>query len=304
MLFIYTKPSYLGGFVQDNSIQYVTRSLSPQESRVVLTLAEKGQREIARPEIIQLLGISQNAADHVIHSLRRKGWLERASWGKYLLITPDQGPEALGESNLLALASRITTPYYIGYGTAAAYYGFTTQHRSVVWLVTPKHLRHRRVGNALVKIINPVSKKFFGFAPVDVLGYEVILSDREKTVIDCIDRPELAGGIGEAAYILGTASRRCDWKKMIDYLERIASCPLVQKFGWLVDYVKANIPTIERERLIQLTGNRRKAFFGPKKPLKDAIGYNDTWHLFVNLTKEELHGNARLGHQRTMKKEK
>ena len=80
-------------------MEFVTRSLSPQESRVVLALAEQGRREIARPEIVQLLGVSPKAADHVINSLRRKGWLERASWGKYLLIPPDQGPEALGESN-------------------------------------------------------------------------------------------------------------------------------------------------------------------------------------------------------------
>ena len=49
----------------------------------------------------------------MIHSLRRKGWLERASWGRYLLA--------------------------------------------------------------------------------DVLGYTVMMSDREKTAIDCIDRPERAG---------------------------------------------------------------------------------------------------------------
>ncbi len=290
--------------MQERNFQYITRSLSPQESRVVLTLVEQGQREIARPEIVQLLGISQKAADHVIHSLRRKGWLERASWGKYLLINPDQGPEALGESNLLALASRITKPYYIGFSTAAAYYGFTTQHRNVICLVTPKHLRNRKISDALVKIINPVKQKFFGFASVDVLGYEVVLSDREKTVIDCIDRPELAGGIGEAAYILGIASRRVDCRKLVDYLEKLGSCPLVRRFGWLLDHVKADIPTIERERLIQLAGDGRKTFFGPKKPLKDAIGNNDTWHLFVNITREELHGTAGLGRQRTLRKEK
>ena len=68
-------------------MKFIIRSLSPQESRIVLTLAEQGRREIARPEIVQLLMVSPKAADHVIHSLRRKGWLERASWGKYLLIT-------------------------------------------------------------------------------------------------------------------------------------------------------------------------------------------------------------------------
>lgn len=285
-------------------MEFATRSLSPQESRVVLALAEQGRREIARPEIVQLLGVSDKAADHVIHSLRRKGWLERASWGRYLLIPPDQGPEALGESNLLALASRIAEPYYIGYGTAAAHYGLTTQHRNVIWLVTPVHLRDRRVGEAEVRIVNPVPHKFFGFGPVDVLGYKTVLSDREKTVIDCVDRPDLAGGVGEAAYILATASRRFDWGKAAEYLERIGSAPLVRRFGWLADHTGAYIPAGERDRLLRLAGHSRKAFLGPKEEVKDAIGYDETWRLFVNITREELHGSSGLGRwQRAIKKE-
>ena len=117
-----------------NIMDFTVRTLSPQESRVVLALAEQKRREVGRPEIVQLLGGSAKAADKVIESLRRKGWLERASWGEYLVIPPDQGPAALGESNLLALASRIADPYYIGYGSAAGHYGLTTQHRRlIVW---------------------------------------------------------------------------------------------------------------------------------------------------------------------------
>jgi predicted transcriptional regulator of viral defense system len=284
-------------------MQFVTRSLSQQESRIVLAMAEHGRREIARPEIVQLLGVTDKAADHIIHSLRRKGWLERASWGKYLLIPPDQGPEALGESNLLALASRIIEPYYIGYGTAATHYGLTTQHRNVIWLVTPVHLRDRRVGDAEVKIVNPVPHKFFGFGPVDVLGYQVMISDREKTAIDCINRPELAGGEGEAAYILATASRRFDWGKAADYLERIGSIALVRRVGWLADHAGADIPDDTRERLLRLAGHRRKAFLGPKGDVRGAIGYDDTWRLFVNVTPEELHGSTGLGRRRTIQRE-
>jgi predicted transcriptional regulator of viral defense system len=84
----------------------------------------------------KLLGASSRVVDNIIESLRRKGWLERASWGKYLLIPADQGPEALANSNLLAQASLIAEPYYnyIGYGTAAAHYGLTTQHRNMIFL--------------------------------------------------------------------------------------------------------------------------------------------------------------------------
>lgn len=271
----------------------------------MLALSERGQREVTRADIVELLGASPKAADHVIESLRRKGWLERASWGQYLLIPPNHGPDALGESNLLALASRIAKPYYIGYGTAAAHYGLTTQHRTVIFLVTQAHLRERSVGQARVRIVHPSANKFFGFGPVDVLGYEVMISDREKTAIDCIDRPELAGGIGEVAYILATSSRRFDWTKATDYLDRIRSGALARRFGWLVDHVKANLPPQARERLLRLAGRSRIAWLGPnpERQVQGAIGYDKTWLLFINVSQEELHGSAGLGQRRAIKKD-
>jgi predicted transcriptional regulator of viral defense system len=113
-----------------------------QESRVVLSRAEHETREVSRQEIIRVLGVSPEAADHVIRSLRRKGWL-----------------------------------------------------------VTPHHLRDRKILNSDVRIVNLSQRKFFAYRPVDVLGYEVNMSDVEKTAIDCADRPDLCGGIAEAAYI-------------------------------------------------------------------------------------------------------
>src|ERR1700678_998469 len=142
----------------------ITRSLSTQESKVVLALTERGRREATRAEIVELLGRSTKAADHVIESLRRKGWLERATGGEYLLIPPEQGPDALGDSNLLALASRIADPYYMGFSTAAAHYGLTTQHRNVIFVVTPVRLRERTVGGSRVQIVPPWESKFFCFA--------------------------------------------------------------------------------------------------------------------------------------------
>jgi predicted transcriptional regulator of viral defense system len=286
---------------------FTTRSLSPQESRVVLALSERGQRETTRAEIVELLGVTPKAADHVIESLRHKGWLERASWGEYLLIPAEQGPDALGDSNLLALASRIANPYYIGFGTAAAHYGLTTQHRNVIFVVTPVRLRGREVGASQVRIVNQADSKFFGFEPVDVLGYKVMISDREKTAIDCSDRPALAGGVGEAATILANASRRFDWTKAADYLERIGSGALARRFGWLVDHVKADVPAEIHDRLLRLAARSRKTWLGPDparaSAVQGAIGYDETWRLFVNVTQEELHGSAGLGRRKTVRKD-
>jgi len=63
----------------------------------VPALTERTRRETTRAEIVELLGATKAAA-HVIEPLRRKGWLERATPGEYLLIPPEQGPDALGDS--------------------------------------------------------------------------------------------------------------------------------------------------------------------------------------------------------------
>ena len=283
-------------------MEFITRSLSPQESRVVLHLAEHGDKEVGRQEIIELLGISPQAADHVIRSLRRKGWLERASWGRYLLIPPEMGPDALGEGNVLALASRIADPYYLGYGTAATHYGLTTQHRHVIWLVTPVRARDRRLLDTEVRIVNPVKRKFFGYGPVDVLGYQVMMSDREKTAIDCIDRPRLAGGEGEAAAIFAMACRKFDYRKAAENLERIGSRTLVRRFGWLTDHAGADLPEDVRGKLQGLAAGSGKSFLGPKKPKPGAIGYQTTWQLAVNVGKDELRESAGLARRQTVKR--
>lgn len=297
-------PLYKGVLMEVMSVALSIRSLSPQESRVVLALRETDRTETTRGEITALLGGTLKAADHVIESLRRKGWLERAAWGKYLLIPPEQGPDVLGNSNLLALASHIIDPYYFGFGTAAAHYGLTTQVRSVIYVVAPEERRARLVHDSNVRIVKQAAKKFFAFSEVDVLGYKVQMSDREKTSIDCIDHPEYAGGVGEAAMILATAARRYDWEKATDYLARIGSGVLARRFGWLCDYVKAEMPLNARAHLETIADKSRKTWLGapPERKIPDAIGYDDGWGVFVNVARAELHGSAGLGQRKTIKR--
>jgi predicted transcriptional regulator of viral defense system len=134
-----------------------------------------------------------------------------------------------------------------------------------------------------------------------------MISDREKTAIDCIDHPVLAGGMGEAATIFATASRRFDWNKVAGYLERINSGALARRIGWLIDYVKADVPPAARDRLLRLGARSRKTWLGPDparaRVVEGAIGYDETWRLFVNLRPEDMHGNAGLGRRKAVRKD-
>jgi hypothetical protein len=83
-----------------------------------------------------------------------------------------------------------------------------------------------------------------------VVGYKVMLSDREKTALDCIERPDLAGG-GRSRHDLRNGKSPFDWTKTVTYLERIDSGALARRFGWLTDHVRAEMPDDMRERVSQ-----------------------------------------------------
>ncbi len=89
------------------------------------------------------------------------------------------------------------------------------------------------------------------------------MSDREKTALDCIDHPELAGGIGEATAILANASRRFDWTKASSYVDRFGSSPLPHRVGWLLDHVKADVPKDVRAHLLDVSTRTRRTWLGP-----------------------------------------
>ena len=286
-------------------MQFKTRSLSAHESRVVLTLAEQKRRNTTREEILKLLpGSTPQGADHVIRSLQTKGWLERAGRGRYLLIPPDQGPDALGDSNLLALASRLADPSYIGFSTAAAHYGLTTQHRHIVWLVTPRHIRPQKIQGTEVRIVNLGPRRFFGFGEVNVLGYPLNMSDREKTMLDCVDRTDLAGGIGEAAQIFATGARRCDWEKLAGYVARINTASLARRVGYLAEHTGAAIPEGIHKQFLKMADRPGVSFFGPRKAPENAVGYVSNWRLTVNAPEADLSESAGMAKTRVLRKDR
>ena len=259
------------------------RSLSSTESRLVLGLSEEGRRELTRRDAIERFALSAKSADDILQSLVRKGWLARAGRGKYLLIPPEWGATPLGESNTLALASQLTPDGYIAFSTAAAHWGLTTQLRSVIWVVTRTHARNRRINDSEVRFARLPAKAMFAIERVDVYGYPVPMSDREKTVLDCISYPDRAGGIAEASAILAKAARRWQWEKAIDYLERLGNTALIQKFGYLCSAAHLALPDSLRSRLRKRLKPSSRTYLVSRKRGAGESRYDREWGVVVNI---------------------
>jgi predicted transcriptional regulator of viral defense system len=151
------------------------RTLGPAESKVVLSFREQGRTVVRASDVLDLLG-SENSARKVIRNLLRKGWLSRIVGGRYMLLPPEHGPENLGENNILALAAAAVEPSYIGWWSAAAYHGLTTQKPMAVFVAVLRQTPSRTIEGSKVRFVRVAQRKFFGHQTYNVYGRLVSIS--------------------------------------------------------------------------------------------------------------------------------
>ncbi len=263
------------------------RTLGPNEAKVVLSFREQERTTVMAAEIIELLGKEQTARK-VIRNLIRKGWLTRLVGGRYLFLPPEHGPENLGENNALALASAVVEPSYAGWWAAASFHGFTTQKPVTISVAVRRQMLPRTIEGNEIRFIQVVERKFFGFQAFDLHGRKVMLSTPVKTLVDCIDRPDLAGGISELTRIIYGASSDMNPKEAVSTALRMKSSALLQRLGFLSELVGWRLPDTLRSRLRAAIRTSTRSVLGREERKPGDIGYIPAWGLLVHASESDL----------------
>ncbi|CAM5275408.1 hypothetical protein ATER59S_00148 [Aquamicrobium terrae] len=266
------------------------RTLGKAESKVVLSLREEGRSLVQTADILAILGpaVAETSARKVIRNLVRKGWLSRIVGGKYMLLPPEHGPENLGENNVLALAAAAVEPSYIGWWSAASWHGFTTQKPMTVFVAVTRQTPPKMIEGTAVRFVKVTARKFFGFQPYDIYGRTVALSTPAKTLIDCLDRPDLAGGPAELSRITHSALAEADPQDVLAAAMTMKSKAVLQRLGFLSDFVGRPLPNAVRSAVRALVPGSYRSYFGRAEQRDGDIGYVTAWGLFVHARKEDL----------------
>jgi predicted transcriptional regulator of viral defense system len=263
------------------------RTLGPKEATVVLSLTEQGRNVVRAGDVIDLLG-SESSARKVIRNLLRKGWLSRLIGGRYMFLPPDHGPENLGENNVLALAAAVVDPSYVGWWAAASFHSLTTQKSMSIAVATLRQLPVRMIEGTEIRFIKLTNRKFFGSAVYKVYGRDAAISTPAKTVVDCVDHPELAGGAAELARIVYGASSTVDAEEIGRAALRMESTALLQRLGFLTDLVGWRWPDNLRKEIRSAIPKSARSVLGRIVRQKGDIGYVADWGLFVNAARLDL----------------
>jgi predicted transcriptional regulator of viral defense system len=263
------------------------RSLGPNEAHVVLSLRADNRSVVSTTDIAAILG-SKPKANKVIYNLVRKGWLIRLVAGRYLLLPPEHGPTNLGENNALAVASAIAEQSYIAWWSAAAYYGFTTQKPMTVTVAVRRQMPTRIIEGTEIRFITVVPRKFFGFSSETLYDRPIKISTKAKTVVDCLDRPDLAGGPSELARIVLGASDAVLFADALIAAQRMKSIALLQRLGALSDLTGwAMSPALRKQLRCAIPKSARTTLGRQERDAHD-IGYIPEWGLSINLPQRDL----------------
>ncbi|MCH8875720.1 MAG: hypothetical protein IIA89_02720, partial [Chloroflexi bacterium] len=89
-----------------------------------------------------------------------------------------------------------------------------------------------------------VERKLFGVTTQTIDGLTFRITDREKTLGDACDRPDLCGGAQGLVDAL-LSSEELDWEKVDTYLDRMRSGAIYKRLGYLVDSLDLPIPDLQ-----------------------------------------------------------
>lgn len=263
------------------------RTLGPLEAKVVLSLRERGREAVDVSDIRTLTGPG-SATRNVVQQLIRKGWLARVRRGRYLLLPPEHGPDNLGENNVLALATAAVTPSYVGWWSAASFHGFTTQVPLTAFIAVTGKMAERELEGSTVRFVHLSKPRFFGSQLYPLYGRQVPIASPAKTLIDCLDRPALAGGVTEVVRIADRALATISAEEAVETAIRFGSKSVMQRLGALCDLVDRPLPDPARQHLRATIPKSARSRFGRGHPLEGDIGYVAAWGLFIDARRDTL----------------
>jgi len=216
--------------------------------------------------------IPKNVLSVTLSRWQERGFVERIERGKYLIIPleSEKGRYTLHE---FVIASHLIQPSAIAYWSALNYHGLTEQIPTTVFIQTTARKKSSQIEvfGVNYRIVRVKPEKFFGLKKEWIEETPVTITDREKTVIDCLDRPEYAGGIIEVAKALENTS--LNYENLSRYARMIGNTAVIRRLGYLSEHLGLSLD-------LPLPTSRRYLLLDPTMPRQ---GANDSkWRLVIN----------------------
>jgi predicted transcriptional regulator of viral defense system len=253
------------------------KGLGKKESFLLSELARRDKPIFKTKDAKEVLGENPYL---ILHALRKKKWILAIKNGLYAIVPLDIGIKG-SESFIVhdfVIASYLAKPYYIGFWSALNYHGLSDQIPTTIFIATTKPKKPLDIINSRFVFVQLSKNKFIGIEKIGIESHVIHVSDKNKTITDCLDHPEHGGGIDEIAKAIYFNHEELDFRRMREYALKMRNVTIFKRLGYILEktallekygWVFNGIELTEGYPPIDKTGVK-----GGK--------YNEKWKLLIN----------------------
>lgn len=188
------------------------------------------KRFVSGKEMFRTVRNSDTAAS-LLYKYKKRNIITHIRKNVYLPTNPIDG---FVDENKYEIGCNSVNNAYISYHSAMEFYGLQNQVFNRIYLSAPK--RFRSFEFDFVEYMYAPDKFQEGIIRMGSNNY-IYITDIERTIVDCIDRLDLAGGIEELIYNIELIDE-VDENKILHYLSLHAKLVIYQKTGFILSFFK------------------------------------------------------------------
>lgn len=236
-------------------------NISKRESQVTNEIKTRDMIIFTPQDIKRFLKTSKINTYRIINNMNNKKLIKRIEKGKYILT------EHWNTLDTYEIISEIYSPSYIAFWSALYFHKMTDQVPRKIFMATTKRKKTIKIQGQKIKYITYKKSLFFGYKRYS----KTIVSDKEKTIIDCLRHPDYSGGL---PHIFNAISKEIDVEKLIDYCIKTKSSTIASRLGYILD----------KKKLIKNPKKLKKMVknYTTLNPKKTKINPNSEWKIYIN----------------------
>lgn len=265
-----------------------SRSLGRAEAGLLLTLSERFGATFTMAQLRQDEAGRDPHLARRLNDLVAKGWLISLGRGAYMVAPLEAGPDSSSyavDRYLAAATIASDRDYYLSHRTAMELHGMTLHPWRTVYLTTSSRLRAREIQRFVVRPVTAPAVRLWGTTKIEVLpDHRVTVSTQARTIIDCLDRPEYAGGIQDVALGISMLGAELDVPAAVEAALRFGRVSVIKRLGVLVDLL-APERVGEAGPLLQHVSDTPHVM-DPRLPRSGRL--NSRWGIWMNVSEDEL----------------
>jgi len=258
-------------------------SLGHRENEFLMNFAGSDRNIFSFQQAAEFWGSASNTRI-AIHRLTKKGWLYQIERGKYMIIPHEAGTERAWSADTYRIASEVVQPAVIAYWSAIRHWNWTEQLPRIIYVQTTmrKSKARRTILGVQYEFVKINNEKFFGNVKQWYGNRSILVTDKEKTLIDCADDVRRSGSLEELIKAVQEAAKQISWSKLEEYSQRFPNGAVKKRLGYLFEKLVPELPRTAKKLLnnwqTELTAGISPLVSGGRKSGK----ISKRWRILIN----------------------